>query len=128
MGKGISALANLPKANIILPDANAALSVESLKALAFKVASMQSEGIADGTYNGQVAVGADPYFSSVWNITVAASGVNFTCVFVSDSNVPEDAVGRAALSGRRKIDVVKLTSANLASVRSLLAAINFILC
>ena len=126
MGKGIAALAHLPQVDIILPAGNAATSVEAFKALAFKIAQMQAEGLGNGTYNGEIAVGADPYFSSVWNITVADAGETFTCVLVSDDNPDGGAQGRAALSTRRAIDITKLTSVNNASVRSFLAVLAFI--
>lgn len=126
MGKGIAALAHLPQVDIILPAGNAATSLEAFKALAFKIAQMQSESTADGAYTGEVAVGADPFFKSVWDITIADSGETFTCVFVSDDNPNGDAQGRAALSTRRSIDITKLTSVNNASVRSFLAVLAFI--
>lgn len=126
MAKGTAALAGLPAIDIVLPAGNASLSLEGLKALAFHLGKMQKAGLPDKAYNGEIAIGSDPFFKSVWNITVDESESQYSCVLVSDSNAVSDGIGRAALSTRRLVDVTKLTSSNNATVKSFLAVINYI--
>tara|TARA_R110002167_G_scaffold75359_2_gene210400 strand:- start:408 stop:950 length:543 start_codon:yes stop_codon:yes gene_type:complete len=126
MSKGIAALAYLPQIDLVLPTGNAVASLEAFKGLANEVAKMQSQSIADGTYGGTVARGNNPYDSSIWSIVVSVSGTVYTCTFTSEVvNQNTGAVGRAALSTRRKVDLLKATGA-VVSMRSFLALLNFV--
>tara|TARA_R110002073_G_scaffold144403_2_gene296499 strand:- start:4203 stop:4751 length:549 start_codon:yes stop_codon:yes gene_type:complete len=126
MSKGVAALAYLPEIDLVLPTGNAVASIEAFRGLANLVAKMQADEVADGTYEGAVARGNNPYDSSVWDIVISDSGTTFTCTFVSEEVIQNTgAVGRAALSTRRKIDILKLTGVDI-DMRSFLALINFI--
>lgn len=126
MGKGVAALAYLPKIDLVLPTGNAVASIEAFKGLANTIAKFQADEVADAAYAGTIAKGNNPYDSSIWDITVSSSGTVYTCVFVSEvANVNTDSIGRAALTTRRKIDILKLTG-EAVSVRSFLALLNFI--
>lgn len=126
MGKGVAALAYLPQIDLVLPTGNAVASVESFKQLANKIAQMQEEELGNGTYTAVVCRGNNPYDSSIWTIVISGGNV-FTCTFVSEI-VNEDLAskGRAALSARRKVDLLKLTGVEGCTVRSFLALLNFI--
>lgn len=123
---GVAALAHLPQIDLVLPTGNAVASIESFKQLANKIAEMQAEELGNGTYTAVVCRGNNPYDSSVWTIVISAA-TTFTCTFVSEI-VNEDVrvKGRAALSARRAIDILKITTVNDCSVRSFLALLNFI--
>jgi hypothetical protein len=125
MGKGIAALAYLPQIDLVLPTGNAVASIEAFRGLANVIAKMQADGVADGTYTGVLARGNNPYDSSIWTI-VKATGTTFTCTFVSEVSTSTSADGRAGLSTRRPIDILKVTTANDCTVRSFLALLNFI--
>mgnify|MGYP003667118958 CR=1 FL=1 len=115
MSKGVAALAYLPAIDLVLPTGNAVASIEAFRGLANLVAKMQAD-----------ARGNNPYDSSVWDIVIADSGTTFTCTFVSEIVIQNTgAVGRAALSTRRKIDLQKATG-NDVDMRGFLALINFI--
>lgn len=124
--KGISALAHLGQIDLILPTGNAAASIEAFRGLANKIGQMQSEEIADATYTAEIAHGNNPFDNSTWTITVSNSGADYSCVFVSEQISQDLGNGRAALSTRRAVDILKLTSANDVSMRSFLALLNFI--
>ena len=116
----------MPAIDLVLPTGNAVASIEAFRGLANLVAKMQADEVADGTYSGSVARGNNPYDSSVWDIVIADSGTTFTCTFVSEIVIQNTgAVGRAALSTRRKIDLQKATG-NDVDMRGFLALINFI--
>jgi len=126
MGKGVAALAYLPQIDLVLPTGNAVASVEAFRGLANVIAEMQADGVANGTYDGVVARGNNPYDSSVWDIVIT-NETTFTCDFVSEtSSVELGSIGRAALSTRRPIDILKASTVNDCTVRSFLALLNFI--
>ncbi len=128
MGKGIAGLAYLPAINLILNAPPSAVSIEAYKALCHKIAQMQSEEIADGTYNGIKVGGADPFAQSEWNIVVSASGATYSAFYVdaTDNKASTSAVGRAAYTTRRKITITKATDTDLVTMRSVLAVLNFV--
>lgn len=127
MGKGIAALAYLPQIDLVLPTGNAAASTEAFRGLANVIAKMQADGVGDGVYSGTVARGNNPFDSSTWDITVADTATTFTCVFVSEvSSEDLGAKGRAALSTRRPVDILKAAAQPDVTMRSFLALINFI--
>ena len=126
--KGIAALAHLPKLDFVFPTGNAAASIESFRALEGKLAEMQAIGTldTDATYNGVIALHNNPYDSSEWNIVISGSGTTVSCFFVSETINEQSALGRAALTTRRAVDILKNTAAETYSLRSFLALLNFI--
>jgi hypothetical protein len=127
MGKGRAALTYLPATEIAFTPATVQ-SVESIKAAIYKVADMQDEGTADGTYNNEVCRTNSPFSSATWNIVVAAGNVagDYQLTFVSEEQVEISTIGRPALSTRRKINLALTPNGNEFTVRSLLAVVSFI--
>lgn len=127
MSKGIPALEYLPQINLVLPTGNAAASTEAFRGLIGLLSNFLSAETVDGTYNGAIALGNTPYASSEWNIAISDTGATYSCFFVSEiKNEDLGAKGRAALTTRRAVDILKLTDANKVSLRSFQALINFI--
>lgn len=127
MGKGIAALTFLPPVEIVVA-AGDTYSVEALQAGLNKVAKMQSEEVADGTYTATKCLMNSPYSTCAWDIVVAAGNVagDYQLTFDSESNFENSAIGRAALSTRRPIDFGLAATTNEFTVRSVLAVVNFI--
>lgn len=126
MAKGVAALSYLPQVDLVLPTGNAAASIEAFRGLANVIAKMQADEVGNGTYTGVVARGNNPYDSSVWDIVISAD-TTFTCTFDSEIKSEETgANGRAALSTRRPVDILKVTTVNDCTMRSFLALLNFI--
>ena len=128
MGKGTQALAYLPQVDLILPTGNVAASTEAFKQLAGLIERMQSDSpsnvIADGTYTAIEAGGNNPYDSSIWTIVVASTAI--TCTFVSESVNQDLGQGRAALTARRAVDLLRTTSVNHFTMRSFKSLIEFV--
>jgi hypothetical protein len=127
MGKGIAALSYLPAVDLVITPLEAeAASLEAWKGLAKKVAEMQEAEVADAAYTNVPVNMNDPFHSALFDITVSASGTVYTVSFVSevqDENL--GAIGRAALSTRRAVDIDKATGPDV-TMRSFLAVLNFI--
>ena len=125
MSKGVAALEYLPQIDLVLPTGNAVASVEAFRGLANKIAQLQADEIGNGTYTAVKCNGNNPYDSSIWTIVIS-SLTTFTCTFVSEVSNENLGNGRAALSTRRAVDLLKVSTANDCSVRSFLALLNFI--
>ena len=127
MAKGNAALTYLPAAEIVVSEGTN--SVEALKAGLYKVAQMQNEGTADGTY-AEVPCGmSNPYSTCSWDIVVAAGNVSgdYQLAFHAESNsLSGDAINRTALSTRRAINFGLEANTHEFTVRSVLAVVNFI--
>lgn len=121
-----AALSSLPKVDIIFPIGNGVAAVESFKICANLVATLQIEASPDAEY-ALTGLGNSPYDTADWTITIADSGTTFTCVFLGEQVSQQDAVGRAALSTRRPIDILRVSGSSFNfTIRSLLALINWI--
>jgi hypothetical protein len=125
------ALTGLPQIDLDIQDVgNPAISLESFKGLTNEIIQMQVEKSANGTFSNVKAGSHTPFASSVWNIVKAtgtSGGFKYTCTFVSEIVAENQAIGRAALSVRRPVDIVKGgTPLILASARSFLAALEAI--
>jgi hypothetical protein len=126
MGKGIKALEYLPAVDLIITPLEAeAASIEAWVGLSKKIAQMQADGVADAAYTNIPVSGANPYDSSLWDITFATSGTVITVSFVSEINTETSASGRAGLSSRRPVDIDKATGP-VVTMRSFQAVLNFI--
>lgn len=126
MGKGISGFSYLPPLEIQLGDFSPC-STESIKSALQHVARLQAEGLVDGTYNEKLTMNT-PYSTCDWGLIVQQGNVagDVVLVSVAEDTQSTDAIGRAALTTRRKVDVGTTVNGNEFTVRSLLAAINFI--
>lgn len=71
MSKGVPALTYLPKTEISVASGDS-FSIESLKAGLNKVATMQEEETAAGTYADEKCLMDNPYSTCIWDIVVAA--------------------------------------------------------
>jgi len=127
MGKGVAALTYLPQVDLILENGilSSDASVEAFIGLANAIAKMQADEVPNGTYDGVIARGNNPFDHSVWDIVISAD-TTFTCTFVSEASNQNLGNGRAALSTRRIVKLIKATTADDCSMRSFLALINFI--
>lgn len=80
MGKGVSALSYLPQVHIEFVGSAGDQSINALKAAFNKIARMQEEEVANGTYANVVCRTSDPFTSATWDIVtgettaVAATG------------------------------------------------------
>lgn len=126
MGKGISGLSYLPPLEIHLDDF-APCSTESIKSALQHVARMQADGLVDGTYNERLTMNT-PYSTCDWGLVVQQGNVagDVLLVSVTEDTQSTDSIGRAGLTTRRKVDVGTSINGNEFTVRSLLAAINFV--
>ena len=128
MAKGNAALTYLPAVEIVVA-AGDTYSVEALKAGLYKVAQMQNEGTADGTYTAEPCGMSNPYSTCAWDIVVAAGNIagDYQLTFNAESNsLSGDAINRTALSTRRAIDFGLAATTNEFTVRSVLSLVNFI--
>lgn len=124
--KGIDALSAQTPFNLILAGGTAA-SVEAFKGLFKTISQMIADEVADAAYTNVPVAAADPLHEAVFDITVANSRRDFTVVLVSDSNPNAGAKGRAGISSRRPIDLVKATDlTNLATPKAYMALLNYI--
>ena len=126
MGKGISGLSYLPPLEIHLGDI-APCSTESIKSALQHVARMQADGLVDGNYSETLTMNT-PYTTCDWGLVVQQGDVagDVLLVSVAENTESTDAIGRAGLTTRRKVDVGTVINGNEFTVRSLLTAINFI--
>lgn len=127
MSKGLAALSYLPAVDIQL-DASGTHTLEAIVACVHAGAKAQLEGLADGDYNG-VPTNITPYNQGVCDISVAASGAEFTIAPVTSSNdLPvTGGVGNSAMSARRNVTVALANGGNETfTFRSLLALLNFV--
>lgn len=126
MRKGRAALTYLPQTEVTVTAAGAH-SIEAIKMVANKIATMQEQGTPDGSYASERCRGNNPYDIALWNIDVTlGASPEYVVEFVSEEVSEALTIGRAALSTRRPVIVGLLANGNLFSVRSLLAAINFV--
>lgn len=128
MAKGNAALTYLPAVEIVVASGDE-YSVEALKAGLKKVAQMQNQETADGTYLAEKCLMSNPYSKCSWDIVVNSGNVagDYQLTFDTESNyLSDDALNRTALSTRRAIDFGLAANTNEFTVRSVLALINFI--
>ena len=127
MSKGIAAMAFLDPVEIVFASGNPC-SIPAIKAALGKVAQMQLEGTADGTYTAEKCLMDNPYATCTWDIVVAIGNVagDYQCTFNSETTFQTDPLNRAALSTRRPIDFGLAANTNEFNVRSVLAVLNFI--
>lgn len=127
MSKGIAALSFLPPKELVFAAGNPC-SVEAIKAGLNKVATMQQEATADGTYLAEKCLMNQPYSSCTWDIVVADGNVagDYQLTFDSEVAFRTDPLNRAALSTRRPIDFGLAANTNEFTVRSVLSVLRFI--
>ena len=125
--KGQAALAYLPPVEIVAA-AGSTYSIESFKAALNKVAQMQEEETADGTYSAEKCLMDNPFSSCTWDIVVAIGNVagDYQLTFDSESISTVTAIGRPALASRRAVDIAIVATTNEFTVRSAMAAVNFV--
>lgn len=127
MGKGIAALTYLPAKELVFAAGNPC-SIPAIKAGLNKVAQMQQEGTADGTYSAEPCLMNQPYANCTWDIVVADGNVagDYQLTFDAEETFRTDPLNRAALSTRRPIDFGLAANTNEFTVRSVLAVVKFI--
>ena len=126
MSRGIAALTFLPPVSISVA-AGSSFSVDALKGGLNKVAQMQEEETVDGTYTAVRSRLNQPFAISNWDIVVGGTGTTFALTFSSEDVPESESLGRPALSSRRPLDIEIVPGAFTFSVRSALAALNFVL-
>jgi UTP-glucose-1-phosphate uridylyltransferase len=127
MSKGIAAMSYLDPAEIVFASGNPC-SIPAIKAGLNKVAQMQQEGTADGTYSAEPCLMNQPFASCSWDIVVADGNVagDYQLTFNAEETFRSDSLNRAALSTRRPIDFGLAANTNEFTVRSVLAVLKFI--
>jgi hypothetical protein len=119
-----NALTYLPAINIEAPSGDS-VAIESLKGALYKIAEMQKDEVADGAYTNVKGASADPFNSSLWDVTIATG--TYTLAFVSEIITLNSGLYKnPALSARRPLDIEIVANANAHTVRSALAALKFV--
>ena len=77
MPKGFAALSYLPQTTIAILTGGADCSIEAFRAGLTKVARMQEEETADGTYANEVCRTSDPFTTATWDIVKGAASATF---------------------------------------------------
>lgn len=126
MGKGIPAFSYLPPLEIFLDDFSPC-STESIITALEHLAQEQANGLVDGTYTERLSMNT-PYTTCDWGYIVQLGNVagDVAVVSVGENTESTDAIGRAGLTTRRKVDVGTTVTGQEYTIRSLIAAINFI--
>jgi hypothetical protein len=107
MGKGVSALSYLPQVYIEFVGSAGDQSINAIRAGFNKIARMQEEEIADGTYSGEVCRTDDPYTSATWDIVtgettaVAASGTVTCATAIADDTVTVNGLLYTGVAGAK---------------------------
>lgn len=124
---GRPALTYLPPAEIVVA-AGSTFSIDSLKAGLEKVAQMQEEGTADGTYSAVKCNMNNPFSSCTWDIVVADGNIagDYQLTFDSEDIAVVSTIGRPALSSRRAVDISIVATTNEFTVRSAMAVLSFV--
>jgi len=127
MSKGIAAMGFLDPKEIVFT-AGTVASIPAIKAALNKVAKMQQEVTADGTYSAEPCLMNQPFASCTWDIVVADGNVagDYQLVLDAETTFQTDSLNRAALSTRRPIDFGLAANTFEFTVRSVLAVVKFI--
>jgi hypothetical protein len=127
MSKGIAAMTYLEPTEMAFI-AGSPCSVDAIKSALNKVAHMQLEETADGTYTAEKCLMSNPYSTCNWDIVVAQGDItgDYSLTFNSETTFQTNSLNRAAMSTRRPIDFGLAANANEFTVRSVLALLRFI--
>lgn len=127
MSKGIAAMSHLAPAEIVFAAA-LPCSVPAIKAGLNKIAKMQQEGTADGTYTAEKCLMNQPFATCTWDIVVSDADIlgDYRMAFNAETTFEVNSNNRTALSTRRPIDFGLAANTNEFTVRSVLAVVKFI--